>query len=677
MRRLWKRHHRGDDGLGLIETVSALVVFALIMSGLAAGMAVFAHTATLTKVRNAATATAQLMMERAHRMSVENLVVCSGQGSPLKYTPVGETTEYSVLAPGTTPCLTFSQQITNSGYTFTVKQYVLAKATAQDVQGHDQVEKLLVVNVAWTAPTPGSYEDKTILTGKGTINSTDPVGLRINVFDSSTTPAAVIANDDLVWNYTVKDGSGNTVVPADGNPDSAETADGSTGVISVNPGSYTCSVTAGPDAAQSYMPDSTKNAGLTVNGATISGPCQVTAGAVLDWTTSWLPVTACGKSTTKGVLQVTVTDAATGSPLSGASVTTTNSSNGAGASGTTGPDGVVNLAESDDLYTYSVSLSGYSTATNLGPMCVAGTGTTLAEAKLTATSGCASAATTSTISGVVKDETGANVGGATVYVKNVSTGTLYHSAGSKADGTYTIPNVPKDGYYYWATKKNYTTTAHFGPVCVPATSTINVTLPNMASYNCAQGGSPKGTMNVTVQDSDGNKLPNVTILMEDADSISGDQTPKTDAQGKDISIALTPGPWFLSVATAGYLNVGWKGPVCLAPGDNASVVFTLQGIMTVKVPVKNGENAQPTKNYNVIVRDSAGNETTNSITVNKGATVTAQFNNLPTDTYSLTVCVPVVSTNNCNIIYSSSNNAWTKINNTYTLTTITDTSGGF
>ena len=681
MRRLWKRHHRGDDGLGLIETVSALVVFALVMSGLAAGMAVFAHTTALTKVRNAATATAQQMMERAHRIPVDNLVVCSGQGSPTQYKPIDETTSYDVLAPIplATPCLTFSQQVTNSGYTFTVKQYVLAKATAKDVQGHDQVEKLLVVNVAWTVPTPGSYEDKTILSGKGTIGATDPVGLRINVVDSSTSPAPLIADDDLVWNYTVKDGSGNTVVPADGNPDSAETADGTTGVISVAPGSYTCSITAGPDAAQSYMPDSSNNGAMQINSATytISGACQVTAGAVFDWTTSWLPVTTCGKSTTKGVLQVTVTDAATGAGLNGASVTTTNSSNAAGASGTTatvnGIDGVVSLAESDDLYTYSVSLSGYSPVTLLGPKCVSGTGTAFAEAQLTAISGCAGGSTTSTVSGVVKDETGAVVGGATVYVMNISTSTIYHSAGTKADGSYTIANVPKDGYYYWATKKNYTTTSHFGPVCVPATSTINVTLPNMSSYSCAQGGSPNGTFQISVKDTDGNALSGVKILIEDADSVNGDQTPTSDSNG-NISKAVAPGPWFLSVATPGYLNVGWKGPVCLAPGDSATVPFVLQGIMSVKVPVKNGDT-QPTKNYNVILRDSAGNETTNSITVNKGATVTAQFNNLPTDTYSLTVCVPVVSTDNCNIVYSSTGNKWTTINKIYTLATITDASG--
>jgi Tfp pilus assembly protein PilV len=48
-----------DEGLSLVETIAALLVFALIMSGLAAGMALYAHTTALTKAKNAATSVAQ------------------------------------------------------------------------------------------------------------------------------------------------------------------------------------------------------------------------------------------------------------------------------------------------------------------------------------------------------------------------------------------------------------------------------------------------------------------------------------------------------------------------------------------------------------------------------------------------------------------------------------------
>src|SRR4051812_16278622 len=127
MRRLAQRRMQGDDGSTLIETVVALVVFALIMSGLAASMVVFAHNTALTKARSAATTLAQKQVETARSLGTTSLTVCTGGGSPATYSYKG--TSYPVLTSTDVGCLPFQATSSSSGYSFTVKQYVLSYLT--------------------------------------------------------------------------------------------------------------------------------------------------------------------------------------------------------------------------------------------------------------------------------------------------------------------------------------------------------------------------------------------------------------------------------------------------------------------------------------------------------------------------------------------------------------------
>ena len=55
MRRLALRRLRGDEGLTLLETVVALLVFSLIMTGLAGSMAFLAKTAGINSISGSST----------------------------------------------------------------------------------------------------------------------------------------------------------------------------------------------------------------------------------------------------------------------------------------------------------------------------------------------------------------------------------------------------------------------------------------------------------------------------------------------------------------------------------------------------------------------------------------------------------------------------------------------
>src|SRR3954452_16849826 len=234
MRRFVQRRMQGDDGSTFIETVVALVVFALIMSGLAASMAVFAHNTALTKARSAATTLAQKQVETARAVGTTTLAVCTGGGSPATFPFKG--TSYPLVYPGLltplAPCLPFQATKTSGGYSFTVKQYVLNLGTKDNTAGIPQTQKLLIAKLSWTAPVAGSYELDTLMTNDGTPPAGPTQGVRMNVNDQTGALINIAAD---IWDYTILDGANNIIT-------SGTTEDGSTGVLSLNPGTYTCTL---------------------------------------------------------------------------------------------------------------------------------------------------------------------------------------------------------------------------------------------------------------------------------------------------------------------------------------------------------------------------------------------------------------------------------------------------
>jgi hypothetical protein len=675
MRRLVQRRMQGDDGSTLIETVVALVVFAVIMSGLAASLAVFAHNTALTKARSAATSLAQKQVETARSLGTTNLSVCTGGGSPATFPFKG--TNYPVITSTATGCLPFQATKTSGGYSFAVKQYVLNLGTKTNTAGIPQTQKLLMVKLSWTAPTAGSYELDTVMNNNEAVAATPAQGIRINVNDSTGTLINISA---AIWDYTIKDGT-NTVVA------SGTTEDGSTGVLSLNPGTYTCSIVAEADAGQSYSPGT--NPGMTVDATndSITGTCTVTANTATDWTTTWNELSSCTSSGTKGSLAVTVTDSS-GATVSGATVALTNvNGNSVPGNATTNASGVAlfsgNVA--DDLYTYTISKTGYTTSTNLGPVCVAGTGTATATGSISGASTCPVVTTKGTVSVTVTDETGAVVSGAKVVLTNQTPGKgSPGSVNTNPSGVALFNNNVLGGSYtYTLSKTGYTSSGAEGPVCVTAATTnyISGLLPTAGSTGCASSGT-KGTLSITVADQTGAGLNGVKVTLTNANGHGGVPGAKNTATVNGVDgVALfnnsaPADPYLFSITPpAGYTNPGTLGPVCVIAGQSVAATATLVGIMTSQIKVTNSD-IQPTKTYNITITDSNGRATTNSVTINRTKNATVSFPSMPTDNYTLRVCVPIAATGNCDAINDpTAVYNWGAIGTTY-LTSITDNKGG-
>ena len=663
MRRLWKRHAGGDDGLSLIETVAALVVFALIMSGLAAGMTLFAHTQALTKVRNSASTMAQQVAESAKTIALNQIAVCTGGGQPSTYTY--QSTSYTVVS-GTTPCVPYTQTRTGgNGVTFTITELVLKDSSgAWDVTVNNQpiAKRMLVVTVSWTAPSSGSYTTSTMLTGKNTLAASTPVGLRVNINDSTGT---LVAATNLVWDYTVTNASG---IVASGTTD-----DGTSGLLSLSPGAYTCSVVPEDDAGQSYDPGT--NAGMTIDSTTetITGTCTVTANNIVDWNTTWNEVTACAAGTTKGSASITVKDQS-GNVVSGATVQLTNANGGSSPSNvTTNSSGVAlfNKTVNNDIYTYTVSKAGYQTATNLGPICVAPNATTSATGTIAALATCTVSGSKGTVVVTVTDEDGNVVSGAKVHLTSQDGKGSPGDVNTNASGVATFNNnVTAGNWTYTLSKSGYTNLGPQGPVCTTAASSTPVSglLPTSGSSGCAST-STKGTLVVNVVDQGGNPVSGAKIHLTNANGHAGTPGDKTtDSTGTVTFNGSVPGDLFtytLATIPSGYSDPGTQGPVCVIANQTATSQVVLTGIMTVKVTVSNSDT-QPTKSYNVILTDSGGNSSSNTVTINKNKSATVTFSSMPTDTYTIEVCIPIAATGNCDDINNTATTyAFTTKGSTY------------
>jgi hypothetical protein len=635
------RHARGDEGLSLIETVAALVVFALIMSGLAAGMALFAHTTALTKVRNSATSLAQQVAESGKTIPVNELAICTGGGAPANYT--FQTVSYPVVTGGT-PCLPYSSTRSSNGVTYTITQLVI-QTKSDTVNSQPVVEKQLIVTVAWSTPSPGSYTTNTLISGKNTLAAQATVGLRININDSTGT---LVAASNLTWDYTVVSG-GTTYA-------SGSTADGTSGLLSLSPGTYTCQVVPESDAGQSYDPGT--NAGMTIDSTTesITGTCTVTAGSIADWNTSWAEVTSCASGTTHGSASITVTDQG-GTVIQGATVALSNANGGSSPGNVnTNASGVAlfNNNVNNDLYTYTVSKTGYVTASNLGPICVPPGAVTTGTATLNALSTCTVSKSKGTVTMTVTDENGNLVSGAKVVLANQDGQGSPGNVNTNASGVALFNNNVLGGNYtYTLSKTGYTNLGPQGPVCVAISTNNQVSglLPTSGSGGCASSAS-KGTLSVSVTDQSGNAISGVKVTLTNANGHGGTPGAKnTDATGVALFNNSVPGDLFTYVLTvpAGYSDPGTQGPICVIAGQAVTSQIPLTGIMTVKVTVTNSDT-QPTKSYNVILRDSANRATSNTVTVNKNKSTTLTFSNMPTDTYTIEVCIPIAASNNCDDI---------------------------
>lgn len=656
MRRLWKRHVSGDDGLSLIETVAALMVFALVMTGLAAGMVLFARTQTLTKARNAASTMAQQLMESAKSIPVNQLTVCTGGGADGgKYNY--QSTQFDILT-GTTPCLPYTSTRTSGGINFTVTQVVFNYRAAVVVNDQPITDRMLVVSVAWTQPASGSYTTHTVMSGNNNPAAQAVVGLRININDSTNTNLITAA--DYVWDYTV---SNNTGTVASGTTD-----DGTSGLLSLSPGVYTCSVNPEEDAGGSYDPNASFVYSPAVNidssTETLSGSCTVPSNGILDWGTAWQEVTDCVTTGSNSLsVQISVTDGAVNpSPVGGAAVqlfksdgTSFGSVNSDATTGvSTFKTGVGPGAVPPGLYTYSVTKAGYTPSQVFGPVCVASAVDNTFPATIKVLSTCQVSKSKGSLTVTVRDENSNTVAGAKVVLTNQDGQGSPASINSNPQGVaFFNNNVLGGNYTYTVTKAGYTNLGPQGPICV-ATNPNNVldpaTLPTPNANPCPTGA--KATWVVSVVDSSGAGISGVKIHLTNANGHSGTPGDKTTDSTGTVTFTNVPTDLYLITPTvpAGYADPGVQPPTCVqntTPAQTTQVIAT--GVMTVKVGVTNS-TTQPTKTYNVILTDSAGVTTTNTITINKGKTGTVTFTSMPTDVYTISVCVKIATSGNCNPI---------------------------
>lgn len=664
MRWLWMRRNRGDDGLSLIETVAALMVFALIMTGLAAGMALFAHTTALTKARNAASAMAQQIMESAKSIPVNQLVICTGGGAD------GQNFTYQNVAHpilvGTTPCLPYTSTRTNSGISFTVTQVVFDYQPAVVVNQQPIADRMLVVTVAWSKPTPGSYTTHTVISGDNTVPAQAVVGLRININDSTNTN--LITSPDLVWDYTVTNSSGAQVA-------GSGTDDGTSGLISLSPGTYTCSVKPEQDAGSSYDPgDNSALTNVVIDPVqeAVTATCQVPANGVLDWGTAWNEVTDCAQSNTKALsVSITVQDGS-GNNVPNATVTLIKPDLTSFGSATTDSNGVATFIPGTapgpppaDSYTINVSKTGYQTSTGLGPICVApSVDNSFPPVSIKVLSTCPVSKSKGSLTVTVRDEHNNLIAGAKVHLVNQDGQGSPGDVNSNPQGVaFFNNNVLGGNYTYTITKSGYTNLGPQGPICV-AVSPSNVVdpglLPTQSYIGCATG--DHATWVVKAVDASNNPINGVKMTLTNANGHGGTPGAKTTDSTGTVTFTNVPTDLYLITPSvpAGYADPGTQPVVCVqntSPAMVTQVLFT--GVMTVKVSVTNSDT-QPTKTYNVILKDSGGQTTTNTVTINKNKTATVTFNNMSTDVYTIDVCVNIASKNNCSPI----NN----INTTYNFT---------
>src|SRR4051794_4866088 len=651
VRRLALRNLRSDEGLALVETVAALLVFSLIMTGLAASMATFARQTAVTKARSAAVALAQELVEKARAVGYDKLENCTGSSPAAPATAQfrGAGTFLTVATGTSTNCITYQKQVPQDSFNFTVTRLVLGRDTKPDNAGQLQTEKYLVVQVAY--PVAGgatkTYELDTIVNNKGALTVAQAQGVKFTIKDTS---GNVIATDALNWNVTLH----NTTLLPDGDI-TAQTDEGTYSALeAVPPGTYTCTVDNNNDSpASSYVPTTSggANAGLTVDqsNGVVSGSCTVTANTVTDFVTTWTQQADCVSTTTKGSLTVQVTDSASPTTvISGATVTLTNvlGHSGTPAAATTDANGLATFSKTvpGDLYNYTISKSGYTTNGSIGgPVCVVANSTTQAAGNLTS-AGCPYSSSKGTLIINVNDLAGADVSGATVTLTKITSGSPSAPGARTTDasGNATFSASVGGGSYTFTATKGGSGSGVQGPICVTAGINNSFSATLGAGGACVRDTGTKGKLSFKVTDQALNPIQNAVVTLTNVNGDGAGSVPKTTAAGTATSPGLVDDPYQYTVAgPTGYRTTDVLGPVCVVGTGTSTVSVILTGLMTMVVSVKNNDTLA-WKTYQITVTDPTGKTTIQSITVPNSGTrnpALVTFPSMPTGNgYQVDVC---------------------------------------
>ena len=646
MRRFALRDLRADEGLGLVETVVSLLVFALIMSGLAASMLAYAHSTTLSKARSAATSIAQAYTEKARAVGTTLLENCSNQApAPPATAQFRNDNLQHVVPTGTDPfCIPYQKPITQDGVNYTLTRLVLVKLTGPDQSGQPQNEKYLVVQLSWTdaGGVAKSYELDTIFTQKGAIAVAPAQGIRFLIKDIN---GNVIPADGATWSVAITSSSLCSSFPNNTCTDpTATTAEGTYSQLDLQPGSYTCTASSTDDASSGYFPAPTPtyNSGMSTVDATngvISGTCTVTANTVTDFSTTWKSAMDCAVSTaTASSINFSVTD--NGNPpvgLTGMTVTLTQLNDGTkNFTKTTGAGGsATGLKPTANWYTYTVTdaAGNYATQqTSYGPVCITAAETLTIPVVMNPVSGCANSSTNGTLTFTVVDATTLSPlgSGYKIAVTYTSTNTVTNFTNTNGSGVST--KAVKGGAYTYTvsppTGSAYQGSGLVGPICLAAGQTMNIQVP-LSTSTCTRNAGKTAYVAFLVTDQSGNPISGATIKLinmngdgnyQGTTGSDGKPTTSNSVGGssvKSIKVSdVDPYQYVVTAPNSNYLSSGTLGPICTTQNALTSApTVVLTALMNVVVTVQNFDTL-PWKTYQVSVTDpNSGDVTTQTVTV--------------------------------------------------------------
>ena len=338
--------------------------------------------------------------------------------------------------------------------------------------------------------------------------------------------------------------------------------------LAPNPGSISGTVTdlgtglpiAG--ATVSYPPGSGSATTTTASDGTYTlanvteGSYQVTASAAGYASKTFTVPVAPGATSTQnfalapdpGTISGTVTDAVTGLPIAGATVSYPPGSGS--ATTTTASDGTYTLANvAPGTYTVTASDTGYVTQSPTNVLVSSGA---------TTTQNFALAPNPGTISGTVTDAvTGIPIAGATV---SYPPGTGSATTTTASNGTYTLANVTEGSYQVTASAANYTA----------QTVTVVVGPGGSATKNFPLAPNP-GSISGTVTDlGTGLPIAGATVSYPPG---SGSATTTTASDGTYTLANVTEGSYQVTASAAGYTSKTVTVPV--APGATSTQNFAL------------------------------------------------------------------------------------------------------
>jgi hypothetical protein len=178
---------------------------------------------------------------------------------------------------------------------------------------------------------------------------------------------------------------------------------------------------------------------------------------------------------------------------------------------------------------------------------------------------------TGSISGTVKDPTGAAIASASVTTTPAST-----PATTDSSGNFTLASIPIGSYTLTFTKSGYqTATLTAVGVAAGVTNQVTVTMPPMLVTTGTVSGKVLGRQGVAQPSS---PVAGATVCIE---PLTAMQCTKSQADGSFVLAGISPGPVFIWVTATGFLPGELKEAAAVTAGNTvAGISITLSGSPT-------------------------------------------------------------------------------------------------